>query len=213
MDKLPYCFLLIGLTIATFWNNTSPTPNPKEKIILFNGKNLDGWEGDTKIWRVHRGVIIGGNKNEPMLQNEFLSTTSSYKNYQLEVKFKIEGYQGFVNAGVQFHSQRLTSPSNEMTGYQADIGVGCMGSLYDESRRDRYLLEADQKQVRIKKGWNTYKIICKANTISLWINNVETLTYTEADLSIPQSGKIGLQIHGGGILEVFYKDIVLTPLE
>lgn len=213
MDKLAFSFLLFALAIASLGSNTSASPNPKEKIVLFNGKNLDGWEGDTKIWRVDRGVIVGGNKNDQIPQNEFLSTTSSYKNYELEVKFKIEGYQGFVNAGVQFHSQRLTNPSNEMAGYQADIGVGCMGSLYDESRRDMYLVEADQKQVRIKRGWNQYKIICKDNTITLSINNVETLTYKEPDLSIPQSGKIGLQIHGGGILEVFYKDIVLTPLE
>ncbi len=213
MDKLTCCVLFVALTIAVLGSNTSTTPNPKEKIILFNGKNLEGWEGDSNIWRVHRGAIVGGNKNEQIAQNEFLSTKSSYKNYQLEVKFKIEGYKGFINAGVQFHSQRLTNPSNEMAGYQADIGVGCMGSLYDESRRDKYLVEADQKQVRIKKGWNQYKIICKDNKITLSINNVETLTYTESDLSIPQSGKIGLQIHGGGILEVFYKDIVLTPLE
>lgn len=213
MYKLAFSFLLFALAIASLGSNTSASPNPKEKIVLFNGKNLDGWEGDTKIWRVDRGVIVGGNKNDQIPQNEFLSTTSSYKNYELEVKFKIEGYQGFVNAGVQFHSQRLTNPSNEMAGYQADIGVGCMGSLYDESRRDMYLVEADQKQVRIKRGWNQYKIICKDNTITLSINNVETLTYKEPDLSIPQSGKIGLQIHGGGILEVFYKDIVLTPLE
>ncbi len=213
MNKLFCCVLFVALTIAAFGQNASTTPKLKEKIKLFNGKNLDGWEGDTKIWRVHRGAIVGGNKKEQIPQNEFLATTSSFKNYDLEVKFKVKGYKGFINAGVQFHSQRLTNPSNEMAGYQADIGGDCMGSLYDESRRDKYLVQADQKKVSIKKGWNQYKIRCKDNTITLSINNVETLTYTEPDLSIQQSGKIGLQIHGGGILEVFYKDIVLTQLD
>jgi hypothetical protein len=213
MIKIICCALFATLTIGDFAQNTSTRHNPKEKIILFNGKNLEGWEGDTKIWRVHQGAIVGGNKKEQIPQNEFLCTASSYKNFELEVKFKIKGYKGFINAGVQFRSQRLTNPSNEMAGYQADIGGDCMGSLYDESRRDTYLVQADQKKVSIKKGWNQYKIRCKDNIITLWINNVETLTYTEADLSIPQSGKIGLQIHGGGILEVFYKDIVLTQLD
>lgn len=213
MINLTCCVLFASLTISALGQDTSTTPKSKEKIILFNGKNLDGWEGDTKIWRVHRGAIVGGNKKEQIPQNEFLSTTSSYGNFELEVKFKVKGYKGFINAGVQFHSQRLTSPSNEMAGYQADIGEGCMGSLYDESRRDKYLVQAEQKQVRIKKGWNQYKIISKDNTITLSINNDETMTYTESDLSIPQSGKIGLQIHGGGVLQVFYKDIVLTQLD
>lgn len=213
MIKLTCWVLFTALTIGAFGQNTSTTPKPEEKTTLFNGKNLDGWEGSTKIWRVHRGAIVGGNKKEQIPQNEFLCTTASYKNFELEVKFKIKGYTGFINAGVQFHSQRLTSPSNEMAGYQADIGEGCMGSLYDESRRDKYLVQADQKQVRIKKGWNQYKILSKNNTITLSINNVETLTYTESDPSIPSSGKIGLQIHGGGVLEVFYKDVVLTQLD
>lgn len=183
---------------------------PKE-IVLFNGKNLDGWEGDKHIWRVHKGAIVGGNKKNQVLQNEFLATTLSYTNYILEVKFKIKGYKGFINAGVQFHSDRLANPSNEMAGYQADIGGDCMGSLYDESRRDTYLAKADQHKVSLKKGWNDYKISSRGNKITLWINNKETLTYEEPDASIPQDGKIGLQIHGGGTLEVYYKDIVLTP--
>ena len=212
MIKLVCCFLFACLSIGAFWQNNSTKQKSRAKIILFNGRNLDGWEGDTKVWRVHRGAIVGGNKNEQMPQNEFLSTTSSYQNYELEVKFKIRGNTGFINAGVQFHSQRLTNPSNEMAGYQADIGEGCMGSLYDESRRDKYLVQADQKKAEIKKGWNQYKIICKDNTITLSINNVETISYTELDSSISSSGKIGLQIHGGGVLEVFYRDIVLTPL-
>lgn len=213
MSKLMFCFLFFSLSSGAFGQTNSTKQKPKAKIILFNGKNLEGWEGDAKVWRVHKGAIVGGSEKEQMPRNEFLSTASSYQNYELEVKFKVKGYSGFINAGVQFHSQRLTNPSNEMAGYQADIGEGCMGSLYDESRRDKYLVQADQKKVTIKKGWNQYKIICKDNTITLSINNVETITYTETDHSITSSGKIGLQIHGGGVLEVFYKDIELTPLD
>ena len=84
--------------------------------------------------------------------------------------------------------------------------------LYDESRRDKYLAKVDQQQVRIKKGWNRYKIICRENTITLFINDKQTITYSELEATIPLAGKIGLQIHGGGVLEVFYKHIVIKPL-
>ena len=184
---------------------------PIKKIVLFNGKNLDGWEGNKNIWSIREGAIAAGNANDKQPRNEFLSTTTAYKNYELELKFKIVGYSGFVNAGIQFHSQRLIEPAHEMVGYQADIGSDCMGSLYDESRRNKYLAKADQKKVAIKKGWNKYRIVCRENTITLYINDKQTVTYTEPDSAIPISGKIGLQIHGDGVLEVFYKNIVMRP--
>lgn len=179
---------------------------------LFNGTTLEGWEGNKAVWRVENGAIVGGDRQTKLLQNEFLSTTGTYSNFDLELKFKIIGYSGFVNAGVQFHSQRLAQPPNEMIGFQADIGDGCMGSLYDESRRNRYLVEADQKRIEIKKGWNHYRIRCENNQITLWINGIETVRYAEPDNTIPRSGHIGLQVHGGGVLEVFYKDLLLTRL-
>jgi Domain of Unknown Function (DUF1080) len=203
-------FFFSQITVSA--QNQDIAITPKNKIILFNKKNLEGWSGNENIWRVSRGTIIGGNKTDLQPQNEFLSTTSSYKNFELELLFNVKGYSGFINAGVQFHSERLVNPSNEMKGFQADIGPTCMGSLYDESRRNKYLAEADQRRVKLKKGWNTYKIICRENKITLFINNRQTITYSELDSGIPLAGKIGLQIHGGGVLEVFYKNIVIKPL-
>ena len=48
----------------------------------------------------------------------------------------------------------------------------------------------------MKKGeWNEYHIRCEGPHIQLWINDVLTVDYTEADASIDQSGYIGLQCH------------------
>ena len=186
---------------------------PRNQISLFNGKDLAGWEGDKTIWKVEKRSIVGGNKKDVQPQNEFLSTTSIYHNFDLQLKFKIKGYSGFINAGVQFHSERLTNPAHEMKGFQADIGGDCMGSLYDESRRDKYLAKADQQKIKINKGWNSYRIIAKNNIITLFINGTQTASYIEEDSAIPLFGKIALQIHGGGVLEVFYKDIKIKHLE
>jgi hypothetical protein len=46
----------------------------------------------------------------------------------------------------------------------------------------------------------------------LYINGHQTVDYTESDANIPQSGLIGLQIHGGGKAQVAFKDIYLTEL-
>jgi len=178
---------------------------------LFDGKTLAGWEGDAKVWRVVDGAIVGGSmQGNP--QNEFLATRQSYANFVLKLEYKLVGTEGFVNSGVQFRSRRIPQPANEMSGYQADIGVGYSGSLYDESRRDKTIAPADADLVkRVEKpgDWNVYEIRCQGAHIVLTLNGVRTADYTEADASIPRDGLIALQIHGGAKSEVSFRNITI----
>ena len=112
-------------------------------------------------------------------------------------------------------SEPSKNPPNEMVGYQCDMGDGWWGALYDESRRNKVLVKPDPKSVEkaLKKGeWNDYLIRCEGRRIQSSINGVEMIDYTEPDDAIPQFGLIGLQIHGGGPAEAFYKDITIEEL-
>lgn len=175
--------------------------------------SFKGWEGDTvRTWRIVDEAIVGGSVDETVPRNDFLCTTDSYNNFILRLKFKLIGDEGFVNAGVQFRSQRMKNPAHEMTGYQADLGDGYWGSLYDESRRNTTLAAPDSLLVaRIlqRDDWNDYEIRAEGKRIQLFINGTQTVDYTEPLDSIPQRGLIGLQIHGGGKALVHYRDIYL----
>ena len=97
----------------------------------------------------------------------------------------------------------------------ADIGEGWWGALYDESRRNTVLVKPDPAAVQkaLKPGdWNEYTIRCEGPRIRTWINGVPMIDYTEPDTTIPQQGRIGLQIHGGAKAEVSYKTITLERL-
>ena len=158
---------------------------------------------------------MGGSLTEKVPHNEFLSTTKSYDNYVLKLKFKLTGHEGFINGGVQFHSQRISQPAYEMRGYQADIGKGYWGSLYDESRRNKLLATADPEKIQRllrPNDWNEYEVHTQGRRIRIVLNGEQTVDYTEQDESIPQSGLIAFQIHGGGKAQVHYKDIVLEQL-
>ena len=183
---------------------------------LFDGRSFNGWEGDTlHTWRIVDGAIAGGSLDETVPRNDFLCTTRPYDDFVLRLKFKLIGTEGFVNAGVQFRSERLMDPAHEMIGYQADLGDGYWGSLYDESRRNKTLAAPDSATLsRILKrdDWNDYEIHATGNRIRLYINGTQTIDYVEENDSIPQSGLIGLQIHGGGKAIAFYKDIYLKEL-
>ena len=181
---------------------------------LFDGKSLDGWEGDPKVWRVADGVIVGGSMaGNP--RNEFLTSVKSYSDFVLRLEYKLVGTEGFVNSGVQVRSRRIPKPPNEMSGYQADIGAGMSGCLYDESRRNKALAKGDPEVVKKaeKPGdWNTYEIRCEGRRIRLTLNGVQTVDYTEADESLEQTGLIGLQIHGNNKAEVSFRNISIETL-
>ncbi|MFT5121897.1 MAG: putative membrane-bound dehydrogenase-like protein [Kiritimatiellia bacterium] len=182
---------------------------------LFDGKTLDGWEGETReVWRVRDGVIVGGSL-EGNPRNEFLSTKKPYKNFHLRLEYKIVGTEGFVNGGVQFRSKRIANPPNEMSGYQADIGAGYSGSLYDESRRNKFLAQADAAFIkRLEKPgeWNSYEIVARGAQSLLFLNGQRTAIWVERAAGIEDSGLIALQIHGNCKAEISFRNITIDVL-
>ncbi|MDB6030979.1 MAG: hypothetical protein JWM16_1317 [Verrucomicrobiales bacterium] len=192
-----------------------PTFAFAEKVSLFDGKTFAGWEGDTnKTWRIEDGAIVGGNLKSTVPHNEFLCTRRQFTNFVLRAKFKLLGTEGFVNGGVQFRSQRIPNHF-EVSGYQADMGDGWWGCLYDESRRNKVLVKADEAVNKALKQneWNDYEIRCEGKRIKLSINGTQTVDYTEEDPKVAGFGIIGVQIHGGGKTEVSYKDISIEDLQ
>lgn len=195
---------------ADVWPVEPPIFSAKK---IFDGVSLSGWEGDTGWFRVENGAIVGGNLSRNIPRNEFLATTTSYSNFELQLKVKLT--EGKGNGGVQFRSERVTG-SREMAGYQADAANGCWGGLYDESRRNQFLglrLQAEPMSKALKlNDWNAYVIRCEGPRIRVWLNGVLTLDYIEPDPAIVREGRIGLQIHEGAPAEASYKDIELEEL-
>ena len=211
MNRIDHSLLLLACLLLVGFQTQKRTP----PHLLFNGRTFAGWEGDTtQTWRIREGALIGGSTERLTPHNEFLCTTRSYANFELHLQFKLTG-TGFVNAGVQFRSQRATQPAYEMVGYQADLGQGYWASLYDESRRNKTLAQPDSalvKQTLRVDDWNDYRIRCNGRRIQIYLNGRLTVDYTEPDTAIPQTGLIGLQIHGGGKAEAAYKNLELTEL-
>ena len=208
---------LFSLALAVAALAIGQTQAPQKPVALFDGRSFAGWEGDIKgTWRVQDGAIVGGSQTAQVPRNEFLTTTRSFGDFVLRVRFRLVGTEGFINGGVQFRSRRLEKPAHEMTGYQADLGDQYWGSLYDESRRNKTLVAPDAKLIGeiLKRGdWNDYEIRAEGPRIRLSINGRQTIDYTETDPAIPREGLIGLQIHGGGKAEAWYRDITILELK
>jgi hypothetical protein len=220
MKMKKYALLsLLFISMSPILGHINPTnlaaSKPSKKQKLFDGKTFKGWEGDTLTWRIQDGMLVGGSLETRVPHNNFLSTKKIYHNFYLKLKIKLTGTEGFVNSGIQFRSVKATNPAYEMIGYQADWGKDYWASLYDESRRNKTLMKPNEADVLswIKQGdWNTYEIRAENERIRLYINGKQTVDYTETDASIPSSGLIALQIHGGAKAIVAFKDIYLQEL-
>jgi putative membrane-bound dehydrogenase-like protein len=169
-------------------------------IGFFNGKDLTGWEGNPDLWRVENGEIVGTSKG--LARNEFLINQILLADFRLTVSVKLVPNAG--NSGIQFRSEGL--PQGEVKGYQADVGVGWWGKLYEE--HGRALLWKDSGEAHVRTDdWNRYEIDAVGDRIRTSINGKRCV-----DLDDPAGAKrgiIALQLHSGGAFEVRYKDFEL----
>ena len=178
-------------------------------VSLFNGRNLDGWEGNLSLWKVQDGMIVGDSSG--IQHNDFLATKQTYRDFELRLQFRL--HKGEGNSGIQFRSQRIPNDP-QVVGYQADIGQQYWGCLYDEHRRRKILAQAPEKLSKVlkKDGWNDYVIRAKGNRVTLSINGLQTVDYQEQDDDIPQTGIIALQVHSGPPLRVEFRNIRIKTL-
>jgi hypothetical protein len=192
-----------------------PPPALGTLTPLFDGKTLAGWEGNAAIWRVEGGALTGGSLNETVKVNEVLATTREFADFILRFEIKLTGQEGFINSGFQIRSQRVPN-SSEMTGYQCDFGdPNWWGAIYDESRRNRVLSPSDMTTlgpVLRRNDWNEYIIRTQGPRITTWINGRMGTDYRETDPSIPLTGRMGIQVHGGGKALVQVRNIAIQEL-
>jgi len=206
---LAFASLVLPLTAET----STPPAKP-----LFDGKTLQGWKTVNpkfaKKWTVVEGVITSGDGKAKIPANTYLATTKEYGDFEFRCSFRISGDHktGLINSGIQYRS---AVHDGKIIGYQADIGKGYWGDIYDEHRRNRPLVKGDMTKLKPKlkeDGWNTYLIRCRGNHHELYINGVKACDYIEKDPKIPAKGVIAVQIHSGGAGKVEFRDLTITEL-
>ena len=73
-------------------NSAGAAEEPEGFVALFDGKSLDGWEGDQRIWSVRDGAITGQTTPEIRVrENNFLIWKDEVEDFELRLKFRLEG--------------------------------------------------------------------------------------------------------------------------
>jgi putative membrane-bound dehydrogenase-like protein len=168
---------------------------------LFNGRDLSGWRGNESIWQVEDGEIVG-KTTQLLTHNEFLGSDMLVGDFRLSLQVKLVPNAG--NSGIQFRSQ--IEPNGHAKGYQADIGKGWWGKLYEELGRG-LLSETPGDEYLKPEQWNKYVIEARGSRIRTYLNG--NLCVDLDDPAGAKKGVLALQVHSGPPMEVRFKDLVL----
>jgi len=188
---------------------------PQKKIELWNGKDFSGWKlflrdpnVDVKtVWSVKDGVIRCEGK--PV---GYMRTEADYAEYKLHVEWRWP--EGAGNSGVLLH---MSEPDRVWPkSIECQLASGNAGDFWVIGGTD-FKEHTDKKHRRVAKKaessekplgeWNSYDIICKGNTIRVFVNGV---LQNEATGTTVKSGKICLQSEGKPIE---FRNIYIEPLD
>lgn len=208
-------------------------------VPIFDGKTLDGWDGNPAFWSVEDGAITGQTTAEnPTKGNTFLIYRGSeVGNFELKFEYKLIG----GNSGVQYRSFEVDPKESKWVvgGYQADFESGkrYSGILYGERFRgilaDRgqkteltredgkfkvnviaSVGDSDAIQKKIKsEDWNEYTVVADGFHFTHKINGVLTSECIDNDAEERRAtGILALQVHAGPPMKVQFRNIRLKKL-
>ncbi len=179
----------------------------QKKEKLFNGKDLTGWTVyGTEKWYVENGLLVS--ESGPDKGYGYLGTTAEYGDFEVELEFKQEANG---NSGVFIRS---TVDGTKVSGWQVEVAPpgNDTGGIYESYGRGWLVKPDPEKDKALKFGeWNKMKIVVQGDRVISYVNGVEMVNYADEKIGAGKGGVL-LQIHDGGGIKVYWRNIVLKKL-
>ncbi len=174
---------------------------------LFNGENLSGWQvHGTEKWYVEDGLLVC--ESGPDAEYGYLATEQTYKNFVLELEFRQEA-DG--NSGVFFRS---SLDGTKISGWQVEVAPPNhdTGGIYESYGRGWLEQIPEEKENILKMGeWNQLRIEVDGDRVQTFLNGEPMVDLTDEKIGVA-NGSIALQIHDGGGIKVFWRDIRIKTM-
>lgn len=221
--------MLKEIIVIAFCASTAALPLCGED--LFDGKSLEGWSGDPRLWRVEDGAIVGetDTNGRKIDANTFLIWQGGeVGDFEITFKARVAGN----NSGLQYRSKIKDAAKWSATGYQLDMHPKqeYLGMLYEEGGRGISCLRG--QKVKLVKGgkpvvtgkldvpevdlskWNEYRLVAKGNKLQHFVNGQLAAEIVDEDPDKgAASGHVALQLHRGPAMKAEFKELKLTRLD
>ncbi|HPD31464.1 MAG TPA: DUF1080 domain-containing protein [Phycisphaerae bacterium] len=228
---------LIGLTAVVAMSTTSSAQAINEEFrSIFDGRTLNGWDGDPVYWRIEDGAITGQTTpDKPLKHNTFLIwRDGELDDFELVLEYRIFG----GNSGIQYRSWEDPDKWGKWVaaGEQADIDATnkYTGILYSErsrgilAQRGQKVVIGEDHKARVvgtigsaeelaakirNQDWNSYRVVARGNRYVHEINGQVMIEAVDEDRQASRrSGILALQLHAGDPMKVQFRDIRLKRL-
>ena len=174
---------------------------------LFDGKTLKGWTpAPGGKWEVKDGAIVGTSPKSER-RHGILLTDKQYSDFVVKAKFRVHA----GDSGFYFRAERVKSAVS-VNGFQVEVDTSQeTGGLYETGGRawvHRPTAEVIKKRKYKKGEWTDLELSAIGGHIVVKINGV-----ISSELKNDKGrakGHIGLQLHGGQVMHVEYKDILIS---
>jgi hypothetical protein len=187
-----------------------PRTGKSETIKLFNGKNLEGWEGHENLWSVKDGVIVAKNKDEIKVST-YLLTKQKFTDFRLTSTVKL--VESEMHSGIAFWG-RVAPEQNDKYTYAGHLVMFPTGwGMYDlYGRQGRLGVDPEPaKKVGKQHDWNDLEILAQGNRVRVAVNGSQVIDWYDPEPDRIKEGPIGLQLHSNRVpQEVHFKDLTLT---
>jgi hypothetical protein len=220
----------------------APPAEPAGAKVLFNGKDLTGWDGDPRLWSVKDGVIHGETTEANVAKgNTFLIwKDGTLKDFDLRLSFRCNATN---NSGIQYRSRHITDGKvgNNwvVRGYQHELRnekkfPNISGFIYDEGGKRGRICLVGEKATWTAEGkkvngslineeefqklfklddWNDVVIRAEGNRVQHFMNGRLILDFTDEHPDLKLlEGVLAVQLHAGKPMWAEFKNIRLADL-
>lgn len=152
---------------------------PKGFQLLFNGKNMDGWVGDTKGYQVEDGLMVAGKKGGGNIYTE-----KQYSNFVFRFDFQLQA-GGNNGVGIRcergkdaaYHGMEIQILDDTAPQYAKLKPYQYHGSIYG-------VVPAKRGHLKPTGEWNTEEITANGSHITVKLNGTVIV-----DADIEKEGK------------------------
>lgn len=155
LGLLSICSLFVFLIVISC---KTPGLNYSDKgkfVKIFDGKTLNGWEGDPAYWRVENGNLVGEITPATLLKrNSFIIWRGGMPaDFELTLEFRITKAG---NSGINYRSEELKDIPFALKGYQLDIDGAnrYTGQNYEERGRTTLAYRGQATATKAQNGEN-----------------------------------------------------------